>query len=424
MKTSGSKKSAAAECRQIADANCSHHALCVPPSRYLLVDETKKNDILKCLTGAVARSEHRRQYQSQNLFHDGNKMPVDINYRTLQRILENEMHEYVVTPKVDGKRYVLILSTHTFPPHEQYAAMVDRRMDKVYLVPGVMCKNKYFQNGGTILDGELAVVMAGSQPRQRRRRLFFVFDLWAYMGKTHFDSFFEKMDILSGLVDNDYFESLIFLEKEDEELSSLRQNQRKLLCCQDKIVCAPVAAATKDEEEPPPLLLNFKRYFLLSQFRNQREVYAEYVSETFRKHNIGVDGVIFTKIDGSNATAYKYKPVPTLDLEFCFENTKQKSPRILWHLPSGCDDDVVVRENCLLQNVVSEETQIGEFSVVARTEENAGQRLVLELVKVRFDKTTPNKKRTIDYIVDMVRNGEPCRVEKLLAKHNLSFAIE
>lgn len=247
------------------------------PAVATIQDPAKLRDIYE-FTAYVYGSE------TPTLSYNPCPLPISLSRNQLTYVKGN-CNDYVVSEKMDGVRYQLILCEYS--DGRQCSVMMDRNLN-CYEVP-VTAKRSFFRNG-TILDGEL--VWEYHSPSGSFFQTFIIFDVYICAGdNTLHYNFIERMSIIQDLVDMD--ENLRDKKKTWESCAEIYASEGKIVSLGNL----------------HSLIFIKKPCFNLSNFAVMLRNKSKFQS----------DGILFTPISdavrfGRHPKMFKWKPHQTVDV--------------------------------------------------------------------------------------------------------------
>ena len=309
--------------------------------------------------------------------------PVSIDRRHLADLRQ---HDYLVSLKSDGVRYLLLL---TVAGGEPKAFMVNRRLT-VFEVE-IWGDEAYFARG-TLLDGELVWDYESGEGSLR----FIIFDAICIKGKSLVTSkYSDRLMHLNSTVLLDYSGS-------GEEIEDLTVEEDKIVAMNNK--CG--------------LRLSVKR---CCSFKNVARLWERRQESSHQN-----DGLIFTKNDepivsGTCRSMFKWKPTNTVDVRIvcstaapCIFISRDGTPMEITKALTTRSSTYAVRlsqnglYSCLLRD---KRCDVAAFSAIVEcTCSIAGDSLELFPIKERLDKPNPNDWAivcaTIDNVIESIQFNE------------------
>ena len=330
------------------------HALV--PSRTIILDEAEKRhywSVLEDLWGV-----------RMSFFPGSHPMAVD---KSNAHLLKND--NYVVSLKVDGVRYLLMLTMNF--QNEPIALLIDRA-STMYEV-SVWGSRAYFEKG-TLLDGELA------RDVQTQDSVFLAFDIIASAGErlTHLP-FSERLQRIHNVL----FRAWQAMSDEELEQHVIDEN-RILMHHSDPITRSLV---------PKPF----------APFAQTRAIHESRLTSAFRS-----DGLLFTRRDAPMAVGrtnrmLKWKMHHTIDVAAFFSDQA-------WHIrirKTNSDALVPIESACkrvrsvkLVTNDVLSSSTKCEFILECGISKFEDGDLELFPMRARWDKTSANIDTTVDGTLD------------------------
>lgn len=250
------------------------------PSRYLVGDKRKVAYIHSLVNRLWKLPPHIRYNPRPNL--------ISLERKHFEIL---EKNPYKVAFKTDGVGYLLLLGTY---PHNkrEFSVMINRKYD-IFEVQ-VMARKVFFK--GSLFDGELVAEYEPGLPNERH--LFRIFDCVAVMGVSCVNETYEKRhELYCRAIDIQPYDIIQDPKSWKRVAEEIVTNQQKIVCMGNPN-CLQFRPKTGFRLEYIPMLLRQKR--------------------TLRHKT---DGIIFTPNaepirTGTHFTLFKWKPEPTIDLEW------------------------------------------------------------------------------------------------------------
>jgi hypothetical protein len=276
-------------------------------------------------------------------------VPCAFPLHEMQSVFEE--HEYWVSEKTDGTRYILISGYYDPPDNTHpYVAFVNRRYD-IYLVDIPMYVDAYL---GTIVDGELVECNGGF--------VYYVFDAIQFCGRDITQSSFS---------------------------SRLKYGNRFI----EEIV-------SKREERPPShcsIMICIKHFEPLSNF-------SELVTRTQDRLGIDIDGYVFIPEDVPVATGrqrcqMKWKPLSMQTADFDIHFDGKSNMLCVWNPKARALQSIgyLRPDNGVYGSVYTD--KIVECSCYNY------QQSIWRPVTIRTDKTRPNDIETFNAMCSILEEG-------------------
>jgi len=327
-------------------------------SSYVAVDDEAEKQyywqlILKCWR----LPRHMRHFPASS--------PVSIERKHFD-LLQTE--DFLVSLKTDGVRHVLLLTMrpNTSTP---ISIFVDRTLG-MYEVE-LWASEHYFANT-TLFDGELVATRDGVDH-------FVIFDAVQISNVVLIDRCYRERlrQISSSVLSVDVMYA-------DEQLEHM-------LAAEDGIVA----------HNNKTLLL------VVKQCLPKQHIDRVWISQGGVNHDN--DGLVFTRNDatvetGTASHIFKWKPTHSVDIRIVQEDAQL----LMWAHENDCDGEVALDDRYLFRKGIAFEP-----NTVVECTVTCGEKVTLEPLRRRPDKTAPNTMRTIEATVRNV--GENISIDELIA---------